>query len=284
MHELVETSLACNDVEGRVLPDVGWHVLGLGAHVNNYTRWFRDGLSNYAGYIAYETACDDLSDREDPPAGRALVHSRPFSCLSQIGGDLFSWSQYSHAKQQEDYYNAALGLFLLIEAEYGEQAIRDITAEITRRESVDGRDLLEIAEQATGTDLRELVAAFTFPRTGLTLADLTPAVALNLGLGVEKGLLVESVEQDSLGQQAGLEPNDVIVAVDDTPVIDELDYELALFKARRQRSVSLSVWTTDTGATSMELLLQPHQQAPEPHRRRKPLQEGRIDFVVLSVR
>jgi len=285
VHELVETSLACNQTGGRVLPDVRWGFLGLNAGMNNYTRWFRDGLANYGGYVAYEITRANLDGAESAPAGRALLHSEPFSALGRIGRDLFSWSQYSRSKGQDDYYNAALGLFLLLEHAYGEQAIREMTAEIARREVVDGRDLLEIAKQTTGADLKELAATFRFPQTGLKLEDLTAALALNKGLDVPAGLLIESVEPNGLGDTAGLEPNDVIVAIDDAVATDNLDYELALFRARDRQSIALSVWRAGAGTIAVELGLWPDaEQAPNPGKRRNPLKKGRIDFVILSVR
>ncbi len=285
VHEMVEISLARNETGGRVLPDVAWGLFGFNAHASNYTRWFRDGLANYAGYIAYEMAREDLAGAEGAPAGQALVHSEPFSALSRTGRRLFSWSLYSRSKRQDDYYNAALGLFLLLEHRYGEQAIRDITTEIGRREVVDGRDLLEIAKQTTGADLKELVTGFRFPQTGLKLEDVTAALALNLGLDAQEGLLVESAAPNSLGDRAGLEPNDVIVAVDAAPVADNLDYELALFQARDRPSVSLSVCRVDSGTIAIELPLWPAEEsAPKPGERRNPLKRGRIDFVILSVR
>lgn len=284
VHELVETSLACNEAGGRVLPDVAWGFLGIEIHVNNYTRWFRDGLANYAGFIAHERARQDLTEGQDDPAGRALVHNNPFSALDRVGVGLFSWSQYSRSKRQVDYYDAALGLFLLLADEYGEGAFREITTRIASREAVDGRDLLAIVREVTGADLRGLAATFRFPQIGLNCDAVTTAVALNRGLGVQEGLLVESVEPNSLGDGAGLEPNDVIVSVDGAPVSDDLDYELALFKARDRQSVSLTVWREAAGMVAVELSLWPAAQpAVEPDKRRNPLQEGRIDFISLSV-
>ncbi|RPJ37150.1 MAG: hypothetical protein EHM35_06905, partial [Planctomycetaceae bacterium] len=49
VHELVETSLAAGRKGGVVLPDPSWGMLVFVVHVNNYTRWFRDGLANYGG-------------------------------------------------------------------------------------------------------------------------------------------------------------------------------------------------------------------------------------------
>ncbi len=285
MHELVETSLACNETGGRVLPDVRWGFLGLNPHVNSYTRWFREGLANYAGYIAYEIVQEDLASAEPVPAGRALVHSAPFSALDQIGDKLFSWSQYSRSSRQEDYYSAALGLFLLIVEEFGEQAIRDITAEIAGQEVVDGRDLLEIAKERLGVDLKELASAFRFPQIGLEFESVSVACSLNRGLDVQAGLLVETIEPSGLAEEAGLEPNDVIVSIEGHAVTDELDYERALFEARHRQSVSLTVSRIDAGTIPVELALWPEEPpAPRPGKRRNPLQKGRIDFITLSVR
>ena len=79
VHELVETSLVCSRTEGRLLPDLGWGALGLRVHLNNYTRWFREGLANYAGYVAHGIVSDELAPSESVLVGHALVHARPFS-------------------------------------------------------------------------------------------------------------------------------------------------------------------------------------------------------------
>ena len=282
VHELVETSMTCSGANGRVLPDVGWNFLFLGAHFDNDTRWFRDGLANYAGYVAYQTIHEDLDPSGEPLAGRELIHDKPFSALEQVGEKLFSWSQYSRAKQQDDYYSAALGLFLLIENEYGEQAIRDINAAIASRDGVDGRDLLEIAREVTGADLKEVVADFRFPRFGMAVANMTSTIALNKGLDVDEGLFVAAVEPNGLAATAGIEPNEVIVAVNGTGISDFLDYQLAVFKARRDQTVSLSIWKADAGVTSMELALQ-QSLAQEPRKRTSLTTGGRTDFVTISM-
>lgn len=282
VHEMVETSMACSTANGRVLPDVGWSFLFFGAHLDNDTRWFRDGLANYAGFVAYQTIRKGVDTSEEPLAGRELIHNKPFTLLDQVGDKLFSWSQYSRDKQQEDYYNAALGLFLLIADEYGEQSIRDITAGIASRDDVDGRDLLEIAKEVTGADLRELAADFRFPRIGAAVADLTPATALNRGLDVQQGLFVAAVEPNSLAAAAGIEPNDVIVAVNDTDVTDYLSYQLAVFAARRSQTVSLSIWRPQAGVSPVEMAL--WQATPQQPRKQRSLTKGgRRDFVTISV-
>jgi len=278
VHELVETSLAAR-AGGRVLPDVGWGVFGRKTDVNNYTRWFRDGLANYAGYIACERLTDEMDCPDCPIRIGALLHARPFSELSRIGTRLFSWSQSSHGEHERSHYNAALGLFLLIENRFGQQAIRDIVAEIARREAVDGRDLRRITSEIIGADVRQLVADFPFPVTGAELAPVTAALAANAGLDVTGGLLVETVEPNGPADRAGLRAGDVIVAADSAPVVHTLDFELALLRAGQQPAIPLAIWRKDTGTISLELPLErPDRSRRTPGKRLNPLKKGRIDF------
>ena len=78
-HELVETSLAAGRKKGIVLPDPSWDMLGLGVHINNYTRWFREGTANYAGYIAYQALSEDIPSLQRLQYRQTLLHVNPFS-------------------------------------------------------------------------------------------------------------------------------------------------------------------------------------------------------------
>lgn len=278
VHELVETSLAGPE-GGRVLPDLSWGPFGLNIAVNNRTRWFRDGLSNYAGYVACEIVSDEMDCPECPTRVAALLHASPFSELSRIGTRLFSWSQSSHSDYERAYYNAALGVFLLIEDRFGQQAIRDILAEVATREAVDGRDLTEIVSRTIDADIKQLVADFEFPIVGDDLTPVSHALAANKGLDVAEGLVVESIEPNDPADRAGLMPGDVIVAVDSAPIADTLDFELALFKAGRRPSIPLAIWRRDVGTMAVEFPLQfPPKGRGSAMQRLNPLKKGRIDF------
>jgi len=256
VHELVETSLVCGTSGGQVLPDLGWGALGFTAHLNNYTRWFRDGLANYAGFVACDILAEDLAHTQSsPPRENPILHDRPFSALSAIGARLFSWPQSSRSNHETQYYNAALGLFLLVADCFGEQAVRDIMTEVTTRHAVDRRDLLKITNRVIGTDIRKLAAEFHFPETGLQLQRLTPALALNEGISIEKGLFVASVEPNSPADRAGLEPKDVITAADETPIAGHLDYELALFQARIHDTIALAIHRPGSAPLTIDLPL-----------------------------
>ncbi len=280
VHELVETSLVSSGADARLLPDVGWGALGLTVHVNNYTRWFRDGLANYAGYIAHGVVAKELARSESAPLTGSLLHTHPFSSLARVRHKLFSWPQSAQKEQQREYYNAALGLFLLIEHRFGEQAIRDIMKEIAAHEAVDRHDLLKITNATLGTDVKKLVAGFRFPATGLRLVRNTPALALNNGLDIENGLFVDAAEPNSPGDRAGLRPKDVIVTAESAALTNELDFELALFRAQERPSIPLTVRRKGEGTIAIEMTLQrPDRGAVSPRRRRNPLKKGRIDVI-----
>lgn len=254
VHELVETSLV-GRAGGSVLPDLAWGMPGLQMHVNNYTRWFRDGFANYAGFVAYEIVAREVPSDKKLYRQEALIHTEPFSSLAQVGGDLFSWSQSGKADLDRAYYNAAFGLFLLIADTFGEQAIRDIIHEVAQRPTVNGHDLIEITNRVLGADVRQLAKDFRFPRIGAEVELMTPALALNRGVEPQAGLFVQTVPIDGSAKRAGLQEKDVIVAVGDTPVANRLDFELGLFKVRRERTVPLTVRRMGTGTLTLELPL-----------------------------
>jgi len=281
VHELVETSLAAGRKNGMVLPDPSWDLLGLVVHVNNGTRWFRDGLANYAGYVAYRALSEDIPSSHRLRYRQTLLHTSPFSALAAVGDKLFSWVQSSRTRYERMYYNAALGLFLLVEDTYGSEAIRKIVAEIGARRAVDGRDLLEISNQVLGADIRQLARDFRFPEVGAEIERLTPALALNGGMDIQEGLFVHTVEKDGLAAQAGLREKDVITAVGATPMANNLDFELAIFHARNQPSVALTVERKDAGTLTLELPLQKPESSDKagkrPGKRGIPLKEGAIE-------
>jgi len=253
VHELVETSLV-SKAGGAVLPDLAWGAPGVKMHVNNYTRWFRDGFANYAGYVAYEITTREIPSEKRLCQQEAVVHTEPFSSLAEVGGKLFSWPQSSKPELERAYYNAALGLFLLIADTFGEQAIRDIVHEITHRRPVNGRDLIEITNRVLHADVKQLAEDFKFPQVGAEVEPMTPALALNKGVEPHAGLFVQAV-QSGIAKRAGLEEKDVIIAVGDTPVANHLDFELGLFKVRKERTVPLTVKRMGDGTLTLELPL-----------------------------
>src|SRR6266545_3308009 len=59
------------------------------------------------------------------------------------------------------------------------------------------------------------------PFVGVSLTDLTPALARRLTVSAKNGVVVQSVTRGSPADTAGLQPRDVITALDGTTVVDQ---------------------------------------------------------------
>lgn len=244
-HELVECSLIFPEHGGRILIDPHWSWLLFSGNYRNYTRWFREGFANYAGYLTSEIISQDMD-----------LFQQPFSSLNKVGKKLFSWHQYSNDKLNHDYYNAALGLFLLIRDQFGEEAIREIIDEIKKQEYLDGVDLIKLTNQILNTDIKKLVENFHFPEIGLKTQPLKPATALNEGLDVTDGLFIIAVEPNSPADNANIKKKDVILKINGKPIKNNLDFELAIFELMQQQSVEVLLWRKEQQQITTELRLE----------------------------
>jgi serine protease Do len=74
---------------------------------------------------------------------------------------------------------------------------------------------------------------------GLQVQELTKEMAQRLKLGVQKGVIVTDVTENSLAAQQGIEREDVITEVDGKPVTDVKTFRDALNKADPKRGVLL---------------------------------------------
>ncbi len=92
--------------------------------------------------------------------------------------------------------------------------------------------------------LRQLIAAgrIVRPALGLEAVSLTPQVAYANGLPIERGALVIRVQPDGLAERAGLQPDDVVIAVAGKPVKDLHHFHESLGRRRRGEVVEMAVW------------------------------------------
>jgi len=252
VHELAEFSLILPKESGNVLPDAQWRLFLLPINVRKYTRWFREGFADYAGYIAWQTASRDsnlplLSTLGSEGYTIPWLREHPFSSLSNVGKKLFSWHQYSDTKLDRDYYSAALGLFLLIEQRFGQDAVSRIMSNVSKQKYLDGADLTKVVNETLNTNIVQLADDFHFPRTGLKLTPLTPASIKNEGVDVQQGLLVTSVDPNSPADTAGIKNKDVILQAAGKKVGNNLDFELAVFEVMDQEAADLALWRKDKG-------------------------------------
>jgi serine protease Do len=70
---------------------------------------------------------------------------------------------------------------------------------------------------------------------GLTVQDLTPEIAQQLGIQNSKGVVIRNVRPDSPGAEAGLQPGDVILEVDNSKVGSSDDFAAAAKGAQKEK-------------------------------------------------
>lgn len=206
-----------------------------------FTRWFREGLANYAEFLVYEKMRQRTAPDGTPTPlstfENSHVYQQPLTSLAKVGEDLFSWDAFDDRANNPDYHNAAMGLFILVEDRYGDGAVRSIMDELEKLSFVDGQVLEETFNKTLGTDIRQMVGTFTLQDTGTEATTLTPATARNYGLKAPQGLYVNNIADASLAKTAGLQRGDVIVQLNRTVIANHLDYELAMLEAQRHGNV-----------------------------------------------
>jgi len=76
---------------------------------------------------------------------------------------------------------------------------------------------------------------------GVIISDLSEDVAEQLGLDIDKGALIQEVSPDSAAEDAGLEPGDVIIKVDDKDIENVNDLRNAIGLKRSGERVKIEI-------------------------------------------
>ncbi|MBX3179179.1 MAG: PDZ domain-containing protein [Candidatus Hydrogenedentes bacterium] len=242
VHELTKLSLVDPARPPLVLADQRSNPL---VKIEYNTRWFREGLANYAEYLVYERLRARAEAEGDPlalsPFESSHVYQKPLSALAALGPAVLDWPAFGETARDPDYFNASLGLFLLVEDQFGEGAVRRVLDELETAEYVDGTVIETAFNRALNTDIRRLATDFALPAPGAETSTLTPATAKNYGLRAGSGLYVNNVAEGGLAKAAGLQRGDVIVQINRRPVANTLDAELAMLEAKRHGNVYFTI-------------------------------------------
>lgn len=105
----------------------------------------------------------------------------------------------------------------------------------------DGKEKVFTLTVAERKDRPELVADFSQEEYGLTVNDITPEIAQQLGVSSRAGVVILEVTDGSPAQTAGLRPKDIIVQVDKAKVSNYKEYMAEMAKLTDKKSVMLSV-------------------------------------------
>ncbi|MBN1975655.1 MAG: PDZ domain-containing protein [Sedimentisphaerales bacterium] len=261
-HELTETSLMYPDKQGKLKIFHQTRFLIFITTFDDYTRWFREGFSNYAGYIALDYLRTNPDEKLSGVWDTALINQMPFTALDEVGDKLFKWEQNENQKIKGDYYGAALGLFLVLENKYGRESIKNIITELNNYEELDGHGLEKVIKKQLDIDIRQLASDFKFIKLGIHYSQLSSVLVLNHELEQEEGFYVKAVEPNSIAAKAGIDANDIIVEINNRPIKTRLDFELALFEAMEQSNTQCKIWRKDEGCKELQLALDEYKEIP----------------------
>jgi serine protease Do len=91
---------------------------------------------------------------------------------------------------------------------------------------------------------------------GMTVENLSPQMAKELGYTGDHGVVVTSVEPDGLAAQAGIQPNDLILSVQDKPLANVAQFETELGRHNLKDGVRIAV---RSGTMQRYVYLEDHQ-------------------------
>ena len=144
---------------------------------------------------------------------------------------------------------------MLITDHFGQDAVKELMAEIKKIDYLDGKDLIDTINQTFDTNLEQLLEDFYFPETSMKTQMLTKACIVNENIEPARGLFVKDVSDEGLAGKAGILHKDVITELNGKAIKNNLDFELALYDALKINSAKLTIWRKDVGYISVELPL-----------------------------
>ena len=254
-HEMAESTLLSRGDGPELLSDASWGPFTLSFG----TRWFREGLSDYAGRTARTLVNEHTS------AGMEEATVADFGRLDKVGTGLFRWSNGSDPGADERAYNygAALALFLLIEEKFGPDAVPRVVRALSELDYADGKAVIRVMDRTLGTDVVRIVRDLKWPYVG--------AMAVRTREGK---LIVFEVVEGGPAQKAGLRVGDALLSIEGREASDLPQMQLAILAAMDKGQARLRV---RRGDETLDLPLD--LTAPRP----KPRKESKADLGVAFI-
>ena len=76
---------------------------------------------------------------------------------------------------------------------------------------------------------------------GMTVQEITPEIAQHLGLTIKKGLIVVDVQEETVAEEVGIQPQDIILQVNKIKVTTMKEYQKEIAKAGEKGSILLLI-------------------------------------------
>jgi serine protease Do len=76
---------------------------------------------------------------------------------------------------------------------------------------------------------------------GMTVQEITPEIARHLGIAIKKGIIVVDVQEGSVAEEVGIQPQDIILQVNKVKVTTMKEYEKEIAKAGEKGNILLLI-------------------------------------------
>lgn len=228
-HELTEASMLSSlDRHELVLGDSG----AFGVALINRTRWFRDGVSDYAGDLMNARL---FGDRYQAP-------SWIYRSLMTVRDGVLDWSNYGPKSGDSRNYSASEALVRELINHAGDDAIIRIFHAASQEKYIDGGTLDRVVRKVTGLDLKQFVSSYRMTWLGADFADSTPQDVPFI-VQPENLVRITQVYPETPADKWKLKLGDQIVAVDGHPVISSawLVHYLAARRSHERITVDLLI-------------------------------------------
>ena len=218
-HEITEASmLASLSRRDLVLGDYCWG----GFALVNETRWFRDGVSDFAWDITNERL---FGDRYQPPA---WIYQE----LAKTREGLLDWSNCDDGSG----YASAHALIIQLNDRFGPDVIARILLAASHERYINGGMLNRAVRKVTGQDLRQFLRDYRITWLGVDLVDTDPVPGYPSLVKEGNQVRVSRVYPRTPAYFWKLRPGDVILAVDGAAG--------ASIPIRRDKPVVSAAWLT----------------------------------------
>lgn len=88
---------------------------------------------------------------------------------------------------------------------------------------------------------------------GIRVSNLTPELAKRLNTTQMDGVVIEQVNPDGKGAEAGLTPGDIIKEINHIPIKNTKDYASAISKIKKSEAIQMFIWRSNAGFLVIKL-------------------------------
>jgi serine protease Do len=105
----------------------------------------------------------------------------------------------------------------------------------------DGQEKIVPITIAERTEKAEMASAQNGEAFGMSVQEITPEIAQQLGLSTKKGIIVVDVQDGSVAEEVGIQPQDIILQVNKTRITTLKEYQKEIAKAGGKGSILLLI-------------------------------------------